>query len=240
MDIFFELHQGLPREAPGNQECTRKAFSLLPHLPPKPSILDIGCGPGQQTIVLAQLTDGVITAVDTHEPFLEELKRRAIAQGVSEKVKPVNTSMFSLEFEAQSFDLIWSEGAIYIIGFDQGLKTWKPLLKTGGYLVVSELSWLQLNPPSEIREFWATNYPAMNLIEDNLKLIKAAGYREISHFILPESAWWDDYYTPLEQRITLLQTQYQDEAILRQEQQEIDFYRIYSNWYGYVFYLMQI
>ncbi|MEW6497943.1 MAG: class I SAM-dependent methyltransferase [Cyanobacteriota bacterium] len=240
MDIFFELHQGLPREAPGNQESTRRAFSLLTHLPPKPSILDIGCGPGQQSIVLAQLSDGVITAVDTHEPFLEELKRRAIAQGVSEQVRFINASMFSLEFEAHSFDLIWSEGAIYIIGFEQGLKTWKPLLKPGGYLVVSELSWLKLNPPQEVREYWATNYPAMNSIEDNLKLIEAAGYRKISHFILPESAWWDDYYTPLEQRITLLRNQYKDDAILQEEEQEIDFYRTYSDWYGYLFYLMQL
>ncbi|MFP4120539.1 MAG: class I SAM-dependent methyltransferase [Coleofasciculus sp.] len=147
MNIFFEIHQNLPREAPGDNASTRKAFSLLTNVPPQPKILDIGCGPGMQTIELAKLTDGQITAVDTHQPFLDELQRRALAEGVSDNINPVNQSMLSLDFVPHIFDILWSEGAIYIMGFETGLKSWRTLLKTGGYLVVSELCWLQQNPP---------------------------------------------------------------------------------------------
>lgn len=31
-------------------------------------------------------------------------------------------SMFEMDFEPESFDLIWSEGSIYIAGFQTGLK----------------------------------------------------------------------------------------------------------------------
>lgn len=80
MDVFFEIHRDLPREGPGNNESTRKAFHLLNGLPSQPNILDIGCGPGMQTIEIAKMTNGKIIAIDTHEPFLEELNRRAEKQ----------------------------------------------------------------------------------------------------------------------------------------------------------------
>jgi hypothetical protein len=47
-DIFFEIHQGLPREGPGRNDYTQKAFEILPKME-RPRILDIGCGPGGPT-----------------------------------------------------------------------------------------------------------------------------------------------------------------------------------------------
>ncbi|MUG98096.1 methyltransferase domain-containing protein [Scytonema sp. UIC 10036] len=244
MDIFFEIYKDLPRQGPGNNESTRKVFSLLTDLSPKPSILDVGCGTGMQTIELAKLMDGNITAVDNYQPYLEELKSQVLAEGLSEKVEIVNASMLSLEFEAKSFDVIWSEGAIYIIGFEKGLQTWQPLLKAKGYLVVSELSWLKSNPPKEVQKYWKDNYPNIQTIESNLRIVEDLGYRKVGHFVLPESGWWDSYYTPLEERIGFLREQYKDNEAMNKELDisllEIEFYRKYSDWYGYVFYLMQV
>lgn len=219
-------------------------FSLLTDLPPSPSILDVGCGTGMQTIELAKLIDGNITAVDNHQPYLEQLNNQALAQGLSEKVLTVNASMFSLEFEEKSFDVIWSEGAIYIIGFEKGLQTWQPLLKAKGYLVVSEISWLKSNPPIEVQKYWQANYPNIQTIESNLRIVEDLGYTKVGHFVLPESGWWDSYYTPLETRIRLLREQYKDNEAMNKELDnsllEIKFYRKYSDWYGYVFYLIQV
>ena len=68
---------------------------------------------------LSNLPDArrAIHPIDTHQPFLEKLKQRAQAEGLSDKITAVNMSMFALDFEAKSFDAIWSEGAIYIMGF---------------------------------------------------------------------------------------------------------------------------
>jgi len=243
MDIFFELHQDLPREGPGDNPSTRKALALLMELPPRPLILDIGCGPGMQTVELARCTNGTIIAVDTHQPFLEKLKQRAQAEVLSGKITAINMSMFALEFEAKSFDAIWSEGAIYIMGFEHGLRACQPLLKPGGYVAVTEISWLRPQPPSEVQIFWVANNPGMRTVEENLEIVRAAGYSQVGHFVLSPSAWWEGYYAPQEARIAMLRDKYRDDVeaiqLLDESQLEIDLYRKYSDWYGYVFYIMQ-
>ena len=64
-EFFFVIHRDLPREGPGNNEATRKAFALLRNLPPQSLILDIGCGPGMQTVELAKISNGKIIASQT-------------------------------------------------------------------------------------------------------------------------------------------------------------------------------
>lgn len=242
MDIFFEIHKNLPRESPGNNEATRKAYSFLKNSPPKPHILDIGCGPGMQTIELAKLSEGKIFALDNHPPFLKDLMRRAKMEGMLNRIEIINCSMFNMNFEENSFDIIWSEGAIYIYGFKQGLKDWRFFLKDNGYFVVSEISWIKENPPQELKEFWNKAYPNMKTIKENLQVTRNLGYRMNEHFILLDSGWWE-YYGPLENRIFLLKEKYEgnEEAMqtLEEELEEIKIYRKYSEWYGNVYYIMQ-
>ena len=139
VNIFYELHRDIPREGPGNRESTRKAYESL-NLPATPSILDVGCGPGDQTLELAKLSKSNVVAVDIQESFLAVLKHRAAQEGLSDYITPVQASMKNMNFPELSFDLIWSEGAIYIMGFAHGLAQWRQFLKPRGYMVVSELS----------------------------------------------------------------------------------------------------
>jgi len=240
--VFFELHSQLPRESPGRARYTRRAFHMLPAIK-APRILDIGCGTGPATIELASLSKGTVVAVDTYRPYLEKLERNAAARGMADRVQTMEMSMRELDFPAGSFDVIWAEGSIYIIGFERGLREWRPLLKPCGFLVVHEVAWLQPDPPGEIRDYWREMYPDISCIEERIESIRGEGYRLLGHFTLPEDAWWDEYYGPLEQRIALLRGKYADDpdalATLEQEQQEIDMYRRYSAWYGSAFFVMQ-
>jgi len=242
LEILFDIHCDLPREAPGDNPSTQRAFEMMSGLPTAPRILDIACGPGMQTIHLAQLSNAIITAVDTHTPFLEQLRQNAAQAGVSQRISALNMSMFELDF-ADPFDVIWCEGAIYIIGFEAGLKAWRSLLKPGGWLAVTEISWLKPNPPDEIRNFWESDYPGIESVEGNLRRIARQGYNLVGHFTLPPSTWWDFYYLPLETRLVMLRQKYaQDQSaldILAATQLEIDLYRRYSDWYGYQFYIMR-
>jgi ubiquinone/menaquinone biosynthesis C-methylase UbiE len=244
MDIFFDIHKDLPREGPGDSNSTAQAFSLLKDLPPNPLILDIGCGPGMQTLNLAYLKNNRLLAVDNHQPFLTQLKHHAQTMAGQNQIILTNASMFDLPFPANSFDAIWAEGSIYIIGFEKGLLTWQALLKPGGYLAVTEISWLKPDPPQEVVSYWLAEYPGMRSIGENLKIIQTAGYHDIGHFTLPPSSWWTDYYTPIEKRIQALREKYRDNPkandMLDATQKEIETYRKYSNWYGYVFYVMKV
>jgi len=241
-NIFFEIHAGLPREAPGDDAATLQAFRLIKNLPAVPTILDIGCGPGAQTIALARHSAAQITALDLHQPFLDDLTRRSAAAGLKDRIKTINASMFELSFD-EPFDVIWSEGAIYIIGFSEGLRAWHPLLKPGGCVAVTELSWIKPDPPDEVLKYWQADYPGMVSVDQNLARLRAADYREIGYFILPESAWWDPYYRPMTAKIAQLRGKYhadpEAQRLLDIQSLEIEMYRKYSNWYGYVFYVMQ-
>jgi ubiquinone/menaquinone biosynthesis C-methylase UbiE len=127
--VFWELHNNLLREGPGDNISTRKAFLMLKKLPKIPYILDIGCGPGMQTIELAKISCGKILAIDNHQPFLNQLKKRAKKEGVDKRIRTINSNIFTMDYEQASFDITWSEGAIYIIGFKKGLLKWKSWLK---------------------------------------------------------------------------------------------------------------
>lgn len=243
LEIFWEIHQDIPREGPGNDESTLKAYRMLQELPKNPLILDIGCGPGAQTIALAKETEGQIIAVDTHEPFLADLSARAQREGVPKKITAQKGNMFALEFEQESLDLIWSEGAIYIIGFQRGLLEWQKYLRPGGYLVVSEISWLRDDLPAPVKDFWMSAYPGMLDVAGNRRIIEEIGYEWIGNFTLPESGWWESYYLPMAERITMLRPKYvghtEANQILDFSEKEIEMYREYSEYYGYEFYIMR-
>ena len=243
MSIFRELTEGLPRQGPGSAEATIRALGLVRGLPENPRILDVGSGPGAQTIELARATGGQIVAVDIRQRFLDELTARAREAGVLPQIITVNVSMFDMDFPAESFDLIWSEGAIYIAGFAAGLGAWRRFLKPGGWIAVSELSWLVPDPPAEAVQFWARNYPGMKSIERNCQIIRETGYVDPDGFVLPVQDWWDNYYGPGQTRVSELRTKYASDpevlAILEDEQREYDLFRVHSDTYGYVFFVMR-
>lgn len=241
--IFFELHSGLPREGPGSRDCTARALAMAGALPPRPQILDIACGPGMQTMDLAALLpEARIVAVDMHEPFLEELRRRAAAAGAAHRIETLRADMAALPFAPGSFDLIWCEGAAYIMGVGNALKAWRPLLRPGAKLALTEAVWLKPDAPEPVRRCWA-EYPAMKDIAFNRKLVRDCGYELLGDFVLPANAWWDDYYRPMEARLAELAEKYEADpvatSVLAENREEIEIYRQFSDYYSYVFLVLR-
>lgn len=240
--VFWEIHDGLPRQGPGSNEYTKKAFSLIPKID-KPQILDIGCGPGMQTLELARISGGNIVAIDVFDSFLNQLNDSAEKEGLSGRIKTKNMSMMDLDFPDETFDIIWSEGAAYIMGFDKALKEWRRFLKPNGYLAVTEVSWLNKNPPEQILEWWMAQYPAIGTIGGNIKKVEKSGYEIIDSFTLPPNSWWDDYYSLIEKRLPAFREKYSGDPqsldFIDSEEKEMEMHKKYSRWYGYVFYIMQ-
>ncbi len=240
--LYEVFNTDLPRLGPGDNESTRKALSFLVDLPSNPYILDVGCGTGMQTLELARITDGKILALDNHQPYLDKLESHIKIHNLSHKISTKNISMFEMKFDANTFDVIWSEGAAYIYGFEKALVDWQSFLKENGYFVFSELCWFKENIPEEIKNFFQV-YPAMKNVEENIKVITSHGLNLISHFKLPESSWWNNFYIPLEKKINKLRKKYQDDeeklSLLEEFHLEIEMFRKYSEYYGYVFFNMR-
>ncbi|MBL8814517.1 MAG: class I SAM-dependent methyltransferase [Planctomyces sp.] len=242
MEKFLDIYGSLPRAGPGSDEITRRAYSVMHELPAAPRILDVGCGPGMQTIELLRLSRGTVVALDLLPQMLRRVEASAAAAGVSDRLVTVEQDMNSMTFPASSFDVIWSEGSIYLIGFEKGLTNFPGLLKPGGFLCVSEAVWLKPNPPLEVVEFWK-EYPEIDFVEAKLRIIEQAGLELIDHFILPPEAWEENYYRPMWLKIAEKEREWEGDAegleVLRAAKDEISVFRRFSDYYTYAFFVMK-
>lgn len=237
--FFFSFYESLPRQGPGDDHVTRSLLSDLPDLPEYPGIMDMGCGTGHQTLILAER--GKVTAVDIHKPFLDTLMKRAEEKNLSERITPLISSMDAIPEGMPPVDLIWSEGAVYLIGFEEGLRYWYSLVKPGGYVVVSEFTRLSDNPPEEVFRFWSNEYPQARPVEENCRIAESIGFCCLQTCTLPVSAW-TRFYSPQKDKIMLLRggsLTPEEERILNEIEQEIGIQEKYPDEYGYVFYVLQ-
>ena len=240
--LVIDLHKRAKRQGPGGDAETEKVIDLA-MLDPSASlrIADIGCGTGSSAILLARLLSARITAVDFLQDFLEALENRAEKMGLSDKIRTLNCSMDNLPFGDEEYDVIWSEGAIYHIGFEKGVKEWKRFLKTGGVMVVSEITWLTADRPAELQEYWKNEYPEINTASSKIDILEKNGYSPVAYFVLPEHCWLDNYYRPMQDDFEVFLKRNGNseraQAIVNAEKKEIALYEKYKAHYSYGVYI---
>lgn len=241
LNLICEYYSNLERQGPGSPGVTIKALSFIEGLTDESNIIDLGCGTGGQTMVLGQHAPGKITGIDLFPVFINLFNSNAKRLNLQDKVKGIVGSMEKLPFQKEELDLIWSEGAIYNIGFERGLNEWRKLLKTGGYIAVSEASWFTDERPKEIDEFWMDAYPEIDTIPNKVAIMQKAGYVPVATFILPENCWTEHFYDPqVSAQEAFLNKNTGDKAaeeFIANQQHETQLYYKYKEYYGYVFYI---
>ena len=237
IDLLFG---GMEKLGPGGNVHTLHVLRLLPKQRFQ-AIVDAGCGTGRQTMVLAKELDTRIHAVDSYEPFLNDLARRAKTAGLEHLVQMHCMDMKDIPDVLQHIDLLWSEGAAYNIGFSNALTAWAATINKGGFAVVSELSWLRDLVPDLAREFFSSCYPDMQSVHQNLAVAENAGYEVLTTYTLPEEAWGEGFYDVLEPRAKAL-LDHPDQAVrdfAAETVKEIEIFQSSENSYGYVFYILR-
>ena len=242
LQLLLDLHRDGPRQGPGGDHETSLAIALS-GLKGKPGlqIADIGCGTGASTLVLARELDVHITAVDFLPGFLDRLEQAAGRSGLADRITALNASMESLPFAEAAYDAIWSEGAIYNMGFAAGIEAWKRCLKPGGILAVSELTWLTAQRPPELQAYWETEYAEVDTGSAKLAVLEHFGFSPIGYFPLPEYCWLDNYYRPMQRRFPeFLERQRHSKAaraIVATEEKEISLYERHKAFVSYGYYV---
>ena len=229
LQLLVDLHQEGSRQGPGGRDETRLAVTLSGlRAAANLEIADLGCGTGASTIVLAGELDANITAVDLIPEFLTQLDDIASRAGIAERITTVAASMDTLPFEEAAFDAIWSEGAIYNLGFAAGIEAWRRYLKPNGILAVSELTWLTDGRPTALQAHWDHEYPEVDTASAKLAILERHGFSPVGYFPLPEYCWLDNYYRPLQERFSAFLDRHEHseaaQAIVAAEEREIALY----------------
>jgi len=239
-DAISLLFGGMEKLGPGGNEHTLHVLRTLPKQQFR-LVVDVGCGTGRQTITLAKKLRTLIHAVDSHEPFLNELMSHARRANLQELVETRCMDMKDIPSIFQNVDLLWSEGAAYNIGFPNALATWVRAIVPGGFVVVSELSWLKDTAPLVVTEFFRSGYPDMRSVESNIAVAEKAGFEVLNTYTLPRDTWVDGYYDILEPRAQSLLShpnpsirEFAGETV-----KEIEIFQRSEESYGYVFYVLE-
>lgn len=186
---------------------TRKAFRMLPQMD-KPRILDIGCGSGIPTLELARLSRGEVIGIDIDQLALDKFARKIAELWLSDLVQALYCSMFDMDFPSESFDIIWSEGSIYAIGFERGLQEWNRFLRPGGFMVIHD---------------------EQGNVREKLDQISICGYNLLGYFLLSQDTWRREYFDPLEKLVNEFQPKLIDDPKssdeLIQAQEELEMFR---------------
>ncbi|MEE4293589.1 MAG: class I SAM-dependent methyltransferase [Xanthomonadales bacterium] len=242
LQLLIDLHRDGVRQGPGGDRETRLSITLS-GLKKKQGlkVADIGCGTGASTLVLANELDAHITAVDFLPDFLSLLEDAAGRAGLSDRITTLTASMDALPFAQAEYDAIWSEGAIYNMGFAAGIEAWRKFLKPGGILAVSELTWLSAQRPDELQAHWDREYPEVDTAGGKTAVLERLGFTPIGYFALPEYCWLDNYYAPMRQRFSAFLERHGHSkaarATVEAEEKEIALYERYRSFFSYGYYI---
>jgi ubiquinone/menaquinone biosynthesis C-methylase UbiE len=238
---LIKLHRGLERQGPGDTDVSNQIISQLTELPPSPSIADIGCGAGAGALLLASRYRSKVRAVDFSREFLSELEERAIQQGLEHLIETIECDMGSLNWEPESIDLLWSEGAAYNITFEGALKAWRPLMSANGIAVISEMNYFTNEVPEPVVIYMQNAYPAIRTEPENSEIIRSSGFEVLGIHRLPSKAWWNNYYEPLRKNIISLKNSKDSvmQSVISETEEEMKFFEEYEKFYGYSFYIMR-
>ena len=235
------LHRGLKRQGPGDSEFSDFIIKQLPALPPKPRITDMGCGAGAGALILAKKYHTKVKAVDFSTEFLEQMMHQARQEGLEELIEPIACDMRELNWEPETIDLLWSEGAAYNLTFEGALKAWRPLMAAQGVAAISEMNYFSNDGSEIVRQYMKKAYPGIKTESKNADLINASGFEVLSMHRLPSKAWWDNYYDPLCKNIEALKDTGDAvmQIVINETEEEMKFFKKHQEDYGYTFYIMR-
>ena len=107
-------------------------------------VLDVGCGPGTDTMTLSQLVgaSGEVYGVDYDQAMITEAEQRAEKAGISAWVKHKHSDAMSLPFETGYFDSCRSERLFqHLPNPTKALDEMARVTKVNGSVVVLDTDW---------------------------------------------------------------------------------------------------
>ena len=137
----------------GNQlnHIKQRSYALM-QIQPGHKVMDLGCGPGTDTIPLAPFAgvNGQVIGADYDEAMITEATQRSEQAGVNTWVRHERADAMSLPFETDYFDSCRSERLFqHLSNPAQALSEMVRVTKSGGWVVVLDTDWGSLSTDSD-------------------------------------------------------------------------------------------
>ena len=100
------LFGGMEKLGPGGNAHSVHVLRLLPKRQFR-VVVDAGCGTGRQTLALVKELSTLVHAVDSYEPFLTDLTRRAREARIEHLVETHCIDMKDIPQVFRDIDLLW-------------------------------------------------------------------------------------------------------------------------------------
>jgi len=176
-------------------EFKQKSYACM-KIQPGDSVLDVGCGPGSDTLHLAQHVGakGEVIGLDYDPAMVAEANRRVLGAGLGDRVKHQQGNATSLPFPDARFHACRSERLFQHLLFpERALFEMARVTKPGGCVVVLDTDWGTLSihtslPEIERRLIQCSNETCLNNSYAGRQLpqlFAAQGLRNISVEVLP-------------------------------------------------------
>jgi SAM-dependent methyltransferase len=95
------------------------------------SVLEVGCGIGEEAVYLAQL-GAEVTAIDISEVGIRITRKRAEFNRLGDRVTAQVMSATPTDFAPETFDVVHGIGILHHVGLEEGLMETRRVLKPGG------------------------------------------------------------------------------------------------------------
>ena len=146
----------------GSLEATEALIELC-HIGEGKYVLDVGCGVGVTPCSIARRYGCRVVGVDILEAMVERSKERAKREGVMDRVEFRVADAQDLPFEDDLFDAVITESVTAFPEDKQkAVNEYVRVTKPGGYVGLSESTWLKTPPPPELIA-WASQDLGTNI-----------------------------------------------------------------------------
>jgi SAM-dependent methyltransferase len=152
-------------------------------------VLDIGCGTGFLSLLLAELGHRV-TGIDFAGAMLAIARRKAAAQGLRVDFRQADAE--SSDLTAASFDLVVERHVLWTLPSpERALGSWRDLLRRDGRLILIEGHWQGMEPRDEYTEIHSHLPLFGGRPEDEIAdLVRVCGFSSVHTEPLMEAELW--------------------------------------------------
>ena len=238
--LLSEFLYDMDTLGPESLSLAKTLIKNLEYITSFEKIADISCGYGNQSLILYELTNADIIAIDYRDKLIEIFQDELKFQRLDNHIVAKYSKLDELPFTEKELDILWATGLPSEFTYGRALNNWHQFIKEDGYIVISAYCWNSSYKPKKVSDFFRDRGIETDYFHNRIKEMEQKGFVPISHFTVPSTCWYNFFY-PIDMKKEKLSKKYTDndevQTFLRKIDVAINLFEKYSNYYSYTYFI---